>query len=84
MFNRYIGMLAPKKIGVGILIFFLISIVVTDVSVKILLFPQGDFINFGLGGGLLRLLLSILTGLAIGYLLTSLVYFKVAKRFFYN
>jgi uncharacterized membrane protein YhfC len=78
--KKYKEVLSTLKITIGILIYLIISVVLSDVLVRILLFPQDEYFNYGLGGGLFRLLLSILLGLMIGFLATRLVYFKTGNK----
>jgi hypothetical protein len=72
LMKKYISSLSPLKITFGILIYLVISVVAADVFVKILLFPQGEYFNYGLGGGFFRLLFSIAIGLTTGYLVTKI------------
>jgi hypothetical protein len=74
--KKYNSVLPTLKIAIGILIYLVISVVSSDVLVRIIVFPQGEYYNYGLGGGLFRLLFSILIGLLIGFLVTRLIYFK--------
>ncbi|WP_226085477.1 hypothetical protein [Mesobacillus sp. S13] len=76
----YKGVASPMKLSIGIAIYLVISTALSDVFLNSLLFSQGEYINYGLGEALFRLLASILVGLLIGFLITKLVYFKVVSK----
>jgi hypothetical protein len=80
MLKKYNGVASPMKLSIGIALYLVISTVLSDVLLSSLLFSQGEYINYGLGGGLFRLLVSILVGLLVGFLITKLVYFKVVSK----
>ncbi|HET7626817.1 MAG TPA: hypothetical protein VFK44_00330 [Bacillales bacterium] len=76
LIKKYKPAASPLKLALGISLYFVISAVATDFSLNLFLFPQGDYVNYGLGGGLLRLFSSIFLGFLIGFWITRLSYFK--------
>jgi uncharacterized membrane protein len=84
MVKKYNRSISTMKLSLGIVIYLLISATLSDVFLNTLLFSQGEYINYGLGGGLIRLLFSIIIGLLIGFSVTRLVYFKVVNKFLLN
>ena len=77
--KKYNSVVSTFKLSIGILIYFIISVLVSNASLNFLLFSEGEYFNHGLGVGLLRLLFSIFIGLLFGLLVTKSVYFKLVK-----
>jgi hypothetical protein len=84
MVKKYYSVTSTLNLTFGILIYLVISVVLSDVLLNILLFPHGEYFNYGLGGGLFRIFISILIGLMIGFLITRLGYFKLVKKSILN
>lgn len=84
MVQKYNGVTSPVQLFIGIVIYLIISTVLSDVLLFSLLFSQGEYINYGLGGGLFRLLFSIILGLVFGFFITKLVYFKAVSKTLFN
>jgi hypothetical protein len=74
--KKYNSICSVLRLSLLILILFLISMVLSDVLIKFLLFPDGEYINHGLGGGLFRLFLAIILGPSISLVITKVVYFN--------
>jgi hypothetical protein len=53
-------------LSLGIFLYLVISATLSDVFIGTLLLPQGEYINFGFGGGLIRFFLSVIFGMIIG------------------
>jgi hypothetical protein len=70
-------------LSLGIFLYLVISATLSDVFLGTLLFPQGEYFNFGFGGGLARFILSVVCGILTGFVVTRLIYFKwIYKSFF--
>jgi hypothetical protein len=77
--NKYKTVVSSSKLSIGLFMYLVISALISNISLSLLLFPHGEYINYGIGGGLLRLLFSIIIGLLIGFSVIRLVYFKLVK-----
>lgn len=84
MVKKYYAVTSILNLTFGILIYLVISTVLSEVLLNLLLFPQGEYFNYGLHGGLFRMLISILIGLMIGFLVTRVGYFKLVNKFLLN
>jgi hypothetical protein len=71
-------------LSLGIFLYLVISAALSDVFLGILLFPQGEYFNFGLGGGLIRFLLSVVFGILIRFVIIRLIYFKWIYKFLFR
>ncbi|KGP71958.1 hypothetical protein N782_14625 [Pontibacillus yanchengensis Y32] len=60
-----------------------ISLFVSDAIIRFVFFPDGHYINYGLGGAAIRFIASMVGSICISFLLTIVVYFEVVVKKLY-
>ncbi|MDC3425148.1 hypothetical protein NC797_11590 [Aquibacillus sp. 3ASR75-11] len=84
MVKKYASAIPTTVLYVGIAVYLIVSVVLSDMLLYAFLFSEGEYVNYGFGEGLLRLLTSIFVGLTIGFLVAKLAYFKLVRKFLLN
>ncbi|MYL54118.1 hypothetical protein GLW08_12295 [Pontibacillus yanchengensis] len=69
-----------RYIWLGLIMHAAMSLFVSDTIIKFTFFPDGHYINYGLGGAAIRFNASMVCSICISFLLTVVVYFEVVVK----
>lgn len=76
LLKRKYKMLSKSSLNLGLVIYFLSCVICFAIATSLLLFNDGVYINYGLGGSLVRILSSFSISTAVGFVITNVFYSK--------
>ena len=69
-----------KYLWLGLILHASMLLFLSDIIIKFVFFPDGHYINYGLGGAGIRFIASMVGSICISFLITIVVYFEVVVK----